>query len=317
MIQWGILGMGNIAKRFMKGLSFSKNGQLYAVASLTPSKRDEFSLSYPDIKVYESYEDLLNDDQIDAVYIALRHADHYRWAKEALLKNKAVLCEKPATLSYEQTKELCELSKKKHTFFMEGMKTRFIPMIDEIKSLIEKGVIGEIQRVETSFCSDVPYNAKSYLFDKEQGGALYDVGIYNVASILDYIQSPIAHIQIDYKENYGIDIFDDVELTFESGQSASIRCAIDRAEEKSMRIIGTLGEITATPFYRPIRATVTFCDGESFVGEKPYVFDDFYGEIEEVHRCIGYVLSESEKMTHQDSLDCIEVIEKIKESMHG
>lgn len=316
MIHWGILGLGNIAGRFMKGLSYSEDGKLYAVASQTPSKREEFIQKYPDVKVYSSYEDILNDENIDAVYIALRHDDHYQWAKEALLKNKAVLCEKPATLTYDQTKELCELSKKKHTFFMEAMKTRFIPLIDDIKDIIDKGTIGEIKRIETAFCSDVPYNEKSYLFDKKQGGALNDVGVYNIASILDYIHSPVLKVETKCKKVYGVDAYDQVEITFESGQSALIEVAIDRKKPKDMKIIGTLGTLYAEPFYRPEKAVVEFSNGESFTGEKHYIYDDFYGEIEEVHRCIGYVQVESQRMSHQDSLDCIALIEKIRESIH-
>lgn len=316
MIHWGILGLGNIASRFMKGLSYSENGKLYAVASQTDFKRESFAKEHQDVKVYSSYDELLEDENIDAVYIALRHADHYHWAKEALLRNKAVLCEKPATLSYWQTKELCELSKKKHTFFMEAMKTRFIPLIDDIKDIIAKGTIGDVLRVETAFCSDVPYNEKSYLFDQIQGGALYDVAIYNIASILDYIDSPVCEVKTKCVKAYGVDAYDEVEVLFESGQTALIEVAIDRKKPKSMKIIGTKGTIHAEPFYRPTKAIVKFHNGESFTGEKPYIYDDFYGEIEEVHKCIGYVQVESERMSHQDSLDCMKLIEMIKESMH-
>ena len=82
MIQWGILGIGNIAKRFIKSLEKSTNGQLYAAASYTESKCEEFLKEHPDVKVYHDYEDLLNDENVDAVYLAMRHIDHYRWAKE-------------------------------------------------------------------------------------------------------------------------------------------------------------------------------------------------------------------------------------------
>ena len=81
MIQWGILGIGNIAKRFIKSLEMSEKGQLYAAASYTESKCEEFLNEHPDVKVYHDYEDLLNDDNVDAVYLAMRHIDHYRWAK--------------------------------------------------------------------------------------------------------------------------------------------------------------------------------------------------------------------------------------------
>lgn len=317
MIHWGVLGLGNISKRFMKSLSYSDEGALYAVAALTPSKRENFHKQNPSIKVYDSYQDLIEDEEVDAIYIALRHGDHYDWAKEALLHNKAVLCEKPATLSLQQTQELCDIAKKKHTFFMEAMKTRFVPMMNEIKKIVDQGVIGNIQRIETSFCNDVPYKEGSYLFDLKQGGILYDCGIYNIETILDFIHSPIKDINVHFEEKYGVDVYDLIELTFESGQTALIECAMDRSSNKDMKIIGEKGTITTSPFYRPIEATVEFDNGESFSGSKPYVYDDFYGEIEETHRCISYILEESPRMTHLDSCRAIELIEKIREKMYG
>lgn len=317
MIHWGVLGYGNIAKRFISSLSHSDEGKLYGIASLTPQKREDIQMTMPEVKVYSSYKSLIEDDNIDAIYIALRHDDHYPWTKEALLHNKAVLCEKPATLSYQQTKELCDLSKQKHTFFMEAMKTRFIPMMQEIKKLIDQGTLGQIKRIETSFCSDVPYKEGSYLFDQKQGGILYDCGIYNIETILDFIHAPVQDIKVNYEMKDGLDAYDAIELTFDTGQTALIECAMDRNKEKTMTIFCEKGTITANPFYRPIEAIVTFNNGESFTGTKPYVYDDFYGEINETHRCLAYVLEESPLMTHQDSLEAIALIERIREKIYG
>ena len=316
MIHWGVIGLGRISHRFIKSLSYSEDGKLYAAASKTKEKQEEFLKSHPDVHVYSSYQELIDDDNVDAIYIGVVHAMHYEIAKAALMKNKVVLCEKPATLTYKQTYELCELAKKKHTVFIEGIKTRFIPMAKEIKSLINKGVIGDIQRIETAFCGNVEYNEQSYLFDKEQGGALYDLGIYNIAFILDYIKAPVSSIKTDIKYAYGVDVHDIIELEFTSQQTARIEVSMDSTSKKSMKIIGTLGTIEADPFYRPTKATVHFNNGESFTGEMPYIHDDFYTEIEEVHRCIAYLKVESDYMTHQDSLDCISLLEQIKENFH-
>lgn len=316
MIHWGVIGLGNIAKRFIKSLSYSDVATLYGVASHTKSKRENFKKNHQNVKIYDNYQDLIDDENIDALYIALPHASHYKWAKAALLQNKVVLCEKPATLTYNQTQKLCELARKKHTLFIEGIKTRFIPMTNEIKSLVSKGVIGDIQRIETAFCGQHEYDENSYLFDTKQGGVLYDLGIYNIATILDFIDSPVTNITSNIQTKYNVDIHDEIELTFESGQTAFIEVSMNSPVKRNMKIIGTLGTIEADPFYRPTKATVHFSNGESFTGEKDYIHDDFYSEIEEVHRCIAYLEVESPRMTHQDSLDCIELIERIKETFH-
>ena len=313
MIRWGILGLGNIAKRFMQGLAYFDDASLYAIASYTAKKREEFVYEHPDVIAYDNYHALLDDKNIDAVYIAMRHNDHYQWAKEALMKGKAVLCEKPATLSLNQTQELCYLAIQNHTFFMEAMKTRFIPLIDDIKKELDSGVIGDILNIETYFCSDVPYQPQHYLFDEKQGGALYDVGIYNVASTLDYIHSPLVKVRANCKKNYGVDVHDVFHLTFENGQKARIEIAIDEKKAKKMVITGTKGKLIAEPFYRPVQATII--TDEQRVIEKPYMNDnDFYGEIAEVHRCLKEHLIESERMSFQDSILCMKVIEDMKES---
>lgn len=316
MIKWGVIGLGRIASRFMEGLSYCQDGYLYAGASYTQEKREQFHQKYPQALVFDNYDELLNHSDIDAVYIAVPHQMHYEWAKKALLNGKAVLCEKPATLSYQQTQELCELSQEHHTFFMEAMKTRFIPVIQDLKSLLNDGVIGDIERIETSFCSDVKYNEKSYLFDLQQGGALYDVGIYNIATILDYIHAPVSDINTYIERKYGVDAYDRIELVFETGQKAIVEVAIDRVKEKIMTIYGTKGKITATPFYRPTEFSVYDKNGQESVYFKAYIYDDFYTEIQEVHQCIKQHHIQSQRMSHQDSLKCIALIEKIKESFY-
>jgi len=317
MIKWGVIGYGNIAKRFIESLSHNENGELYAVATRSGKGIDDLLQRYPHLCYYEDYQQLLDDDCIDAIYIALPHQSHYKWAKQALLKKKAVLCEKPATLSYQQTKELCDLSKQTHTFFMEAMKTRFIPLIQDMKDMIQQETIGIVSRIETSFCNDVNYQEGSYLFDKKQGGILYDCGIYNIEMILDFIDSPLIKINGQYTYQYDVDVYDCIELTFKNQQTALIECAMNQTKEKRITIFGEKGKMIATPFYRPQEVTVILNDGKSYTHTKKYIVDDFYGEIEEVHRCIKEKLYESERMSHSDSLKAIKMIEMIKENMHG
>lgn len=316
MIRWGILGAGMIAKRFIQSLSKSSKGELYAIASFTESKREDYRKTYKNIQVYESYIQLLDDPHVDAVYIAMRHKDHYQWAKEALLRKKAVLCEKPATLSYQQTKELCDLARTHHTFFMEALKTRFIPLISDIKDVLEKDEIGDILRIETCFAYAVGYRPGHYLHDRDQGGILNDVGSYNIAFILDYIHSSVEKISSDVVFENGVDINDHIEITFQSGQSAWIDIACNENKDKFMTIVGTKGKITASPFYRPTMAHISLNNGTEYDIQKPYLYDDFYTEIEEVHHCLEHHFIESQKMSFQDSLNIIKVIENIRETFH-
>lgn len=307
MIHWGVLGLGRIAQRFIKSLSFHQEGCLYAVASLTNAHQIE---GQPHVVIYDDYEKLLDDPQVDAVYIALRHGDHYRWALRALQKGKAVLCEKPATLSVKQTADLIAVSKKQHVFFMEAMKSRFIPLLEQLKTID----LGTLQHIETSFCYQIDKQPTSYLFDLKQGGILYDVGSYHILMVLSWIHSPLKDVHVQTIMRDGIDVYDQVELIFESGQKASMEMAMDRQKDKIMTLTFTQGVIQATPFYRPTSALI-HQNGHDRILEQPYVVDDFYGEIQEVHDCIKQGLIESPRMSHQDSLKCIQIMEMIKAKM--
>lgn len=287
---------------------------IYAIASYTKANRDYYVENYPEVKVYDNYISLLEDENIDAVYVATRHNDHYPWVKEALKHKKVVLCEKPATLYYEQTKELCNLAKENNTFFAEGMKTRFVPLIADIKKALNNGVIGDVLRVETCFAYEHPYTEGKYLFDKIQGGILNDVSSYNIASIIDYIHSPLKQVISHMQFEYELDVNDQIELIFESGQTGYIDIALNENKPKDMTIYGTKGVLKANPFYRPEKTTIQLYSGEMIELEKSYINDDFFTEIEEVHRCLNENKIESDRMTFKDSCDIAYIMEEIRKS---
>lgn len=316
MIRWGIIGAGQIAHRFVKGLSYSQDGKLYAIASKT--KQQEWKDLYPDIVTYDNYDDLLDDEYVDVVYIATWHNAHYEWAKKSLLKGKAVLCEKPATLSSKQTQELVNIAREKKVFFMEAMKTRFVPAVLELQKVLQDGMIGHILKIENRFCYDISGATNTrYLFDANQGGILNDVGSYTIASLLNYIHSPIQDIQNDVTMDKGVDVHDRVTITFESGQIGFLEMAMDEAKSPLMTIIGTKGKITTQPFYRPTEFVVEVDGQKPYTVSKDYIYDDFYTEIEEVHQCLKNHQYESNKMSLQDTIDCIVLTEQIRKISKG
>lgn len=184
---------------------------------------------------------------------------------------------------------------------------------------IEKGLIGDIVRVENYFTSNSmdKVSPDSYLFDQKMGGALYDVGVYNIASILDVIKSDVTHIENDATFKNGIDIHDKVTLTFANGATAYFECAIDDLQNKrSGKIIGAKGSIEMDYFYRPTSATVNY-EGESQSVTRELDGDDFYSEIAAVHHGISYINYEAKRMSHQDTIDEVSLLEAIHEVTYG
>lgn len=314
MIRWGIIGLGNIALRFAKSLSYSNEGKLYAIASRTKEKRDEFYDKYNCEKVYENYNELLRDEEVDAIYIALPHGFHKHWSIEALRHKKAVLCEKPVGINSEEMKEIKKEAVLNNTFFMEAMKTRFIPIISDIKKVIRNKEIGDITAIEANFCNNVE-NIKpgSYLLDKDQGGALLDVGIYPLSFVMDMIDSEVKSVKyyMDINES-GVDSYFKAILSFEDGVIGTVEGAIDRNKERTAIIRGTKGWMEIPMYNRPNKAVVNLNSGKSYTIEKDIEFDDMYAEIKEVHNCLKESKLESDYLTLNESIRVMEVLDRIR-----
>lgn len=314
MIKWGIIGLGNIAMRFAKSLSYTNEGKLYAIASKTKEKRDEFYEQYKCEKVYDDYNELLKDKEIDAVYIGLPHGFHKYWSIEALKHKKAVLCEKPVGLNAQEMREIKEEALLNNTFFMEAMKTRFIPLIHDINNIIKNKEIGDITTIEANFCNHVTdIKEGSYLLDKEQGGALLDVGIYPLSFVMDIIDSEVikveSHMEINESE---VDSYFKAILTFKNGVIGTIEGAIDRNKERTAIIKGTKGHIEIPIYNRPNRAIIYIDGRQPYTIENELEFDDMYAEIKEVHECLKAWKLQSDYLSLDESIRVMEVLDQIK-----
>ena len=151
MINWGIIGAGNIAKRFVKGLAFDDRACLYAISCRSLAKAESFR-EFADFEVaYDSYDALLDDPKVDIVYVSLPHKFHCEYVIKALRKHKAVLCEKPLALNTVEVEKIIQVAKEENVFFMEAMKSKFVPMYQHILSLVKRGIIGEVEYVYACF----------------------------------------------------------------------------------------------------------------------------------------------------------------------
>lgn len=311
MIKWGIIGAGNIAHRFADSLENLHDATLYAVANRTIEKAEKFQAEHPCEKPYGSYEELLADEKIDAVYIALPHKYHLEWVKKSLEVGKAVLCEKPATLSLDEMKEISELAKEKNRFFMEAMKSRFTPAYREVKNLVEAGEIGNVIGVYTSLCRVFPLDDSGYFYEPVQGGCLLDMGVYNAALIEDFTKEPFELDELEYEmHDDTVEVYVNAKLT--SGEvEVSLESAFDRETETKAVIRGTKGIIIIPDFHRPTSYILQTKDTMKSV-EMPYKVDDFYGEIRHVVDCLENNFTESPIMTLENSENVAGLLDIIK-----
>lgn len=316
MTNFGVLGLGSIAHRFCRSLSENSDATLLAVASSSEEKQAEFKKKYYAKWTTSNYFDIIQNPDIDVVYIATRHADHAYWVEQCLLCHKAVLCEKPMALSYETTKHLIDLAHQQNTFLMEAVKGYFEQGYQALLCDLKHQSIGEIQHIEASFNSDVPYQKGKYLFEKGQGGALYDVGIYPLSFVDGIMKEAISEVEVTYRRHPLVDVdsYFKAVLHFPSGRQATIEGAIDENKEKKAIITGTQGRIEI-PFYYRLQRYTLYNENGKIVKNYAYDVDDMQGEIKEVIKCLKYHLIESPSYPHEKMLYFSKVIDMIKEKM--
>ena len=179
--RWGILGAGRIAEKFCTALCFVEGSEVYAVASRDIDKAKAYATEYKATRVYNNYEDMMNDDKVDIIYIATPHIFHHEQTMLCLQHKKAVLCEKPMSLSHQQTSEMIAAAVQNNVFLMEGLWTACMPFMEKIKALIDADIIGKPQYVSADFGFAAPKDIDGRLYNKALGGgSVLDIGVYPI-----------------------------------------------------------------------------------------------------------------------------------------
>ena len=178
-INWAILGTGSIAHKFATGLQELPSANLQAVGSRSQDRAEEFGEEFDATKCYGSYEELAENSEADVVYVATPHPYHKENTILCLEAGKAVLCEKPFGVNARQVGEMIQCARDNDLFCMEGMWTRFFPLMDQLRSILEEGLIGNARMLQVDFGFRAGWDPDSRLLDTElAGGTLLDVGVY-------------------------------------------------------------------------------------------------------------------------------------------
>ncbi len=191
IINWGIIGLGNIANKFAQDLLTIPDAKLYAVASRSQENANTFASKYNATEAYGSYEDLAKDPNIDAVYIATPHALHKENTIMCLEHGIAVLCEKPFAMDAEEVNEMIAKAKKKHVLLMEALWTYFLPHYQFVLETLKNETYGKVLKLEADFGFYREFDDTSRLFKKSLGGgSLLDIGIYPIFAALSTLGVP-------------------------------------------------------------------------------------------------------------------------------
>lgn len=224
-VKWGVLGTANIAAGCtIPGMKQAKNATLYAIAGRSLEKAEQFKSDFGFKKAYGSYDELLADKAIEAVYIPLPNNMHYEWVMKAIAAGKNVLCEKPLAPTKEQCAELFNAAKEKGVLLMEAFAYLHSPYVKQLKEDVDSGVIGDIRYVEAAFLTS-DYNKSNIRMNKETyGGATYDLGCYCTSMILTLLgKSPLSIKAAGELNEDCIDIMSTGIMNFDNNVRASFR----------------------------------------------------------------------------------------------
>ncbi|MBM4763495.1 Gfo/Idh/MocA family oxidoreductase [Bacillus sp. B15-48] len=252
-IRWGVLSTAKIARtQLIPAITRTNNAQLVSIASSNKEVVQEIAATYHIPKVYDNYKALIEDPEIDAVYIPLPNHMHKEWVLEAANHSKHILCEKPVSLTTEEALEMVAYCREKNVKFMEAYMYQFHPQHERVREIIASGEIGEVKLMKSSHSFYLEDRDTNIRFDKNKGGgSLYDVGCYSIHVIRHILQTEPVKVFTQAEIDSGIDKSTQGFLTMENGVRAMFDCSLDMVRRNEYEVIGTKGTIKVPFAFRP------------------------------------------------------------------
>lgn len=314
---WGIIGPGKIAKKFAEALSLTDKVRLGAVASRDREKAMQFAEAFGCPKAYDSYEKLVQDPEIDVVYIATPHAFHCEQTLLCLGHKKAVLCEKPLALDAAQVNRMIQAARDNNVFLMEALWTRFLPWLRAVMEIIGNGLIGEVRYVRADFGFKAGYDPLGRLFDtKLGGGSLLDIGIYPLFLCQQVLGKPQHIIATGNIDAGGADLSCHAVLQYGNGAAGIITSMLDCDTPQTAEIAGTEGMIRIPSCWHRVHEFEWKGNGEGWQKVTlPPLTNGFECQIAEVTRCLDQDLTESPLLPQAFSLQLSETMDAIRKQI--
>ncbi len=314
IFNWGVVGPGKIAHKFVEDLLTLPNARLHGVASRSLERAQQFADQYNAPHAYGSYEALVNCPELDVVYIATPHSGHCKNTLLFLNNKIPVLCEKPMGVNPEEVQQMITAARDQQTYLMEALWTRFLPAIQKVITLINEGQIGEVQTIKADFGFQATFDPKSRLFDPElAGGALLDIGIYPAFLATLIFGKPNSVKATAFSGSTGVDESNAMLLGYPSGKMAILTSTILHETATVAEIYGTKGKIMIPSRWHESK-TVTLIDGEG--KEEVFTFDypqrGYHAEAAAVMEDLSNNKQENSFWSLEDSLNLSTLLDQVK-----
>lgn len=309
----GILGAGHIAVKMANTLRAMNGYECCAVASRSKEKAEAFAKEFGITRAYGSYEELVDDPEVELVYIATPHSHHFRHARLCLEHNKPVLCEKAFTANAEEAEELIRISEEKGVFLTEAIWTRYMPLSLKIKKLIDDGTIGNPHTLSANLC--YPISHKERVIRPELGGgALLDIGIYalNFTAMVfgDKIERMVSACT---KHETGVDGQEAITQFFSGNRMAVLYSSIYAKSDRKGIISGDRGHMVIENINNPEIARV-YDLNYRLVAEypAPAQITGFEYEVMASFEAIDQGLLETPYMPHSETLRMMRMMDSLR-----
>ncbi|WP_121195209.1 Gfo/Idh/MocA family protein [Motilibacter peucedani] len=322
-VRWGIVGTGGIARAFAKDLALLPDAVVGAVGSRSSEGADSFAAfleestgtRVADAHRHASYDALVSDDAVDAVYVATPHPGHADAARLALEAGKAVLVEKPFTLNAAEAQELVDLARSRGQFLMEAMWTRFLPHMGRVREILASGSLGDVVTVTADHGQWFEEDASHRLFAPELGGgALLDLGIYPV-SFASFVLGTPSRVTARSSEAFtGVDANTSILLEHAGGASALVSTTLSAATANVAAVNGTEARIEIDrTWYTPTSFRVTSRDGEVLERyDQPHEGHGLRHQAAEVGRCLASGAPESELLPLDETVAIMRTLDEVR-----
>lgn len=246
VVRWGVLGCSGIGKsRTIPGMLAASNAEFYALAGRDEAKLKAYAEPFGPQKLYTDYQALLDDENVDAVYIPLPNGIHMEWVIKAAAAGKHILCEKPLALNESQVEEMFAAAEKHGVLLEEAYAFRHAQLAQKVKEIIDSGVIGKVRYFESKH-STFDSNRQGIRYQKGMGGgAVFDVTCYNV-SLVSYLlgaDPTDMHVYCGFDEQTGVDTSDSVLLRYGQDVSAMLYAGLDAYPRGCFSVLGETGRI--------------------------------------------------------------------------
>ena len=313
---WALIGPGRIAHRFAEAVEGLPNTRLICVLGRDAERTQAFatcwsSLANGTVRATANWDDVLDDPSVDGVYIATPHAMHQAAVQRCLAAGKPVLCEKPLVPNMAQAQKLVALAQSQNVFLMEALWTRFLPAYAQMAEWLRSGVIGRVRAIQSSFCFAAVDDMSSRLYAPElAGGALLDIGIYNLSVTRWVLQTALGtcpelqNLQVHgVLAPTGVDRRLATTLAFEGDVVSQFVCGFDGQSDNALHIVGEHGWISAPhDFWQATDVVLQSRSEPPLRVQTPFAINGFEGEIVEAMCCIRAGLVESPQMPHAETL---------------